>query len=69
MGIRFFGSLFIALRKILIKFLFHLGSFGEYISGGDVVEKISKSYYCDYCGERGTNTKLNLQEKKKNNIE
>ena len=52
-----------------INFLFHLDSFGEYISGGDVVEKISKSYYCDYCGERCAHTEFILPEKGEDNVE
>ena len=43
--------------------------FGEYISGGNVVEKISKSYFCDYCGERCAHTEFILPEKGEDNVE
>ena len=41
----------------------------EHIGGGDVVEKISKSYYCDYCGERCAHTEFILPEKGEDNVE
>lgn len=33
------------------------------------MEKISKSYYCDYCGERCEHTEFVLPEKGEDNIE
>ena len=33
------------------------------------MEKISKSYYCDYCGERCAHTEFILPEKGEDNIE
>lgn len=33
------------------------------------MEKISKSYYCDYCGERCEHTEFILPEKGEDNVE